>query len=135
MKELHIEASRNTPEIILSPELNRFSITGNSAPEDVRSLYYPVIEWIESFADEIKQKNTFTNENPFMLKIDLAYFNSSSAKFIYDMLLRLRDLKEKENLPVKVEWYYEEEDLDIYEAGTDMAELTGHNFVFVTKPR
>jgi len=135
MKDLHIEASRNTPEIIFSTSDNRFSICGNSAPEDVRSLYYPVIEWIDAFATEISATNPFNTDSPFVFKIDLAYFNSSSAKFIYDMLLRLRDLKEKASLPVIIEWYYEEEDQDIYEAGSDMAELTGHKFVYITKPR
>jgi hypothetical protein len=45
MKSFINKATDLTPEIILAPSENRFIITGKSAPEDVRGLYYPVLEW------------------------------------------------------------------------------------------
>ncbi len=134
MNDLHIEASHNTPEIILSTSKNCFSICGKSAPEDVRSLYYPVTEWIVSFIKETLISSPYTAENPFLFKIDLSYFNSSSAKFIFDIFTHLRELKEK-GIPVIIEWHYESDDTDLLEAGEDMAALTGHKFTYIPKVR
>lgn len=134
MKDLYLEATRNTPEILLSTSKNRYYFCGKSAPEDVRSLYYPVLEWIKGFKEEVLLNLPVMAEKPLVFKIDLAYFNSSSAKFIFDILLNLKELREKE-VPVIIEWHYEEEDVDILEAGEDMAELTGHQFMFIKKSR
>jgi hypothetical protein len=134
MNDLHIQATHNTPDIILSTSGNRFIICGKSAPEDVRSLYYPVIEWLTSFIAETLEKNSYTVENPLVFKIDLSYFNSSSAKFIFDIFTHLRELKEK-GVAIIIEWYYEADDIDLLEAGEDMAALTGHKFSFIQKAR
>jgi hypothetical protein len=53
MQKLYISPTPTTPEIHFSPSENIFLIRGISSPEDVRALYYPVIEWIKVFANEI----------------------------------------------------------------------------------
>ena len=136
MKGLYIEKTTNTPEINFSPENNTFIIRGNSAPEDVRAMYYPVIEWIKIFVDDVidgEYKN-FTPDNPIKMQADLDYFNSSSAKFYYDIFIELKRLKAN-NIPVIVEWYYDNEDLDLKEAGSDIALLVEMDFVFIPKNR
>ena len=47
MEKLYISPTRNTPEIHFSPLENIFLIRGISSPEDVRAMYYPVIEWVK----------------------------------------------------------------------------------------
>jgi histidinol phosphatase-like PHP family hydrolase len=37
-------------------------------------------------------------------------------------------------LPVKVEWYYDEEDSDMKEAGADISLLVGMEFTYIPKP-
>ncbi|HNX67246.1 MAG TPA: DUF1987 domain-containing protein [Bacteroidales bacterium] len=133
MKDLHLTPSHNTPEILLSTSRNLFVIEGKSAPEDVRSLYYPVIDWIRSLTQEIISNNPYTTENPLIFKINLSYFNSSSAKFLFDIFIHLKEIKDH-NVPVLVEWYYEDEDTDMLEAGEDLASTTGNKFVFISKP-
>jgi hypothetical protein len=133
MKDLHIAPSHNTPEIFLSTSRNLFVIEGKSAPEDVRSLYYPVIEWITLLSGETIKSNPYNEENPLTFKIDLSYFNSSSAKFLFDILVHLKEIKDHD-IPVAIEWYYDEEDTDLREAGEDLAATSGHNFKYISKP-
>lgn len=71
MKSFLHKATDLTPEIILSPAENRFIIAGKSSPEDVRGLYYPVIEWMQEFVAEIKRGHNYTDANPLRLKLDL----------------------------------------------------------------
>lgn len=96
MEKLFIKPTHITPEIILSPDENKFSITGVSSPEDVRALYYPVTEWLEKFLDEIRRGDyrKFSEADPLTFRVDLSYFNSASAKFLFDILLRLKNISE-----------------------------------------
>jgi hypothetical protein len=134
VQNLHISKTSTTPEINLSPAENNFYIGGNSAPEDVRALYYPVTEWISLFIDDLLEgeyKN-YNKENPVIFRIDFSYFNSSSAKFLYDIIIELKRLP-TETIPVVIEWHYEEGDHDMYDAGVDISLLTGMKFSFIEK--
>jgi hypothetical protein len=136
MQKLYIKPTDLTPEINFSPDENIFVIRGVSSPEDVRALYYPVIEWIKIFVDDIIEGTVkvFHKDSPVRMHIDLSYFNSSSAKFLFDIFTELKRLKSSE-VPVVVEWLHEDEDLDMREAGSDIAELVEMEFTFVIKPK
>ena len=135
MQKLNIEPTPITPAIRFSPDENVFFIRGKSSPEDVRALYHPVREWTKGFVDEVLKggyKN-YNSENPLRFQIDLTYFNSSSAKFFFDILKELKKLPEA-GFPVNVEWYYEEDDSDMKEAGDDISLLVEMGFTFIEKP-
>lgn len=134
MQKLYIAPTRNSPEIIFSPEENNFIISGTSAPEDVRALYYPVIAWFKEFSKELSEKEelTFTIHNPLRFRIDLKYFNSSSAKFLFDILVELKNLITS-GTPTIVIWYFEKDDPDLKEAGKDMSDIAGMKFEFNEK--
>lgn len=136
MQTFHIKATETSPEIFLSPRNNSFFIRGNSAPEDVRAIYYPVSEWVKNFIDEIISEGakSFNNDNPFKFQVDFSYFNSSSAKFLYDILLELKRLSTS-GIPVIVEWFYEEGDIDMREAGNDISILAGFDFHYISKKK
>ena len=57
------------------------------------------------------------------VRIALDYFNSSSAKYILDILKRLDDLHATGASKVHLEWTYDEGDLDMQEAGNDYKAL------------
>jgi hypothetical protein len=135
MQGLIIEQGTRTPEIKFSPDENVFHIRGISSPEDVRKLYYPVLEWINKFREEILKSKfkTFNDENPLRLQFDLEYFNSSSAKFFFDIMIEFKKLIPA-GVPVIVEWYYEEEDPEMKEAGIDFSQLVEIEFTFIPKP-
>lgn len=133
MKKLYIAATKNTPEINLSPEDNIFLLSGHSAPEDVRALYYPVIEWFSDYAAQIRNNPSIhTYENPLVMKIDLRYFNSSSAKFIYDIIIVLKNIHQT-GVPIAVEWHYDHDDNDMFEAGRDISDIAELRFDFIRK--
>jgi hypothetical protein len=134
MKMIHIEATGNTPEIYFSPEENNFFIHGTSSPEDVRSLYYPVTDWIRIFVDDVIEGEypQFDAFKPVKFITDLTYFNSSSAKFLFDIFTELKRLPEA-GFPVDVQWFFDSDDPDQREAGGDIASLIGIEFEFIEK--
>jgi len=135
MQKLFIEATVSAPEINFSPADRLLMISGTSCPEDVRALYYPVTEWTRIFVDEVSKGEypLLSKESPLKIKINLDYFNSSSAKFLFDILSELKRLVE-ENKPVVVEWFYDLDDSDQKEAGEDMASLVGMKFTLIPNP-
>jgi len=134
MEKLFISSTPTTPEISFSPEEGLYYIRGTSSPEDVRALYYPVILWIKNFTDSIisGDSNYFSSDNPFKFRIELDYFNSSSAKFLYDIVFELKRLPPA-GIPVIIEWCHDEEDIDLMEAGQDISLLVEMEFRFVSK--
>jgi hypothetical protein len=134
MQKFYIQSTPTTPEIHFSPDENIFFIRGTSSPEDVRAMYYPVIEWIKNFINAVIEGNlnNFTSDSPLKFQADFDYFNSSSAKFLFDIFSELKRLSQS-GIPVVVEWFHDEEDIDLKEAGCDIALLSGMEFTYVPK--
>ena len=134
MKKLYISPTKTTPEILLSPEENIFYIRGISSPADVRAIYYPVIDWIKIFVDDILEdgKSSYSPDSPLKFQVDLSYFNSSSAKFLFDIFSELKRLIPS-GIPIIVEWFYTEGDIDLKDAGKEIASLVGLEFSYIMK--
>ncbi len=121
--DLKIEASDDTPLIDMN-ENGTIEISGRSLPENVSLFYKPVFQWV---ADYTKNPAPFTH-----VKIFLVYYNSSSFKCINDILYQLASVYNGENL--KVEWWYEEDDQDIYDTGVELNQELNIPFEIVKKP-
>jgi len=119
------EETRKTPKVIIDKEKGYIEMDGNSIPENVRAFYNEVV-------NELKDAILFW-ESPdidnlkFIVK--LYYFNSSSAKFIYDLLALFISLHKK-GKNISVEWYYEDDDIDEKEAGEELSEMLSFPFNF-----
>ncbi len=113
MEALDIKATNDTPRVILDPQNNIFEISGRSLPEDVVIFYQPILEWLEEY-------QSHPNENTeFVFKY--IYFNTATSKLIQDILLMLESLHETGN-KMKVLWYYERDDEDMYDQGLEFKE-------------
>lgn len=118
MERLYIEATEETPEVILDAEQNKFSISGRSLPEDSIAFYRPIFDWIEQFTPEASQDVDF--------EFFMEYFNTSSAKQIAKILVLLEKLND--NVFVQVIWKYHAEDTDMMESGMRFSKLLSIEF-------
>lgn len=132
MDKLYIPARNLSPEISFNPDTWELSFSGNSAPEDVRTLYYPILEWAQSLTEKVLANPSITGNKGMTLTINLKYFNSSSAKFLHDIITELARLKFA-GCSLEVRWVFEREDTDMEEAGLDMSILVGFDFIFIPK--
>lgn len=110
MELLNIEGTPKTPTVILNPSTGVIEIKGRSIPENSIEFYRPVVEWLNEYIKN-PQPNTVVN-------MQLEYFNTSSSKCILDVFKKLEVLK-KNQKDVIINWYYEEDDEDMLEAGED----------------
>ena len=114
LTKLEIKGTRDTPEIIFDQKNSQFEITGNSLPEDATKFFFPIFDWIEKY---IQSPNKTTH-----LICNLEYFNSSSAKMLYQIFIELEKIKDSGN-EIKISWYFEPGDKLIEEKGLEYQSL------------
>ena len=110
MENIKLEGSPKTPTVDFNSEAGNLELRGRSIPENSIEFYKPLLEWIESYGSSPQGK---TN-----VDIKLEYFNTSSSKCILDVFKKLESVHSGGNDMI-INWYYEEDDEDMLEAGED----------------
>ena len=114
MEILKRTGTEDTPEIILDADNKVMEISGRSLPEDVATFYEPIVSWLEEYAKDPDEETVFS------FKLD--YFNTASSKVILDILVIFEEMIEEGN-PVKVLWFYDQEDEDMMAAGLEYSDM------------
>lgn len=114
MENLHIEATKYTPEIKLDADIGLLSFSGKSYPENTFDFYQPILEWVNTYFDQKVQKKT-------VIEMDIIYFNSSSSKLFFDFFDILEEAHES-GKEIIVRWFYDVENENALEAGEDFKE-------------
>lgn len=118
VKSIVIEKTYSTPEVNFDFDKGLFSLKGRSIPEDSIGFYEPLMEGINQYL-ESPQKSTIVN-------IQLDYFNTNSARSIFDLLNRLNNINNSHN--VVINWYYDSDDDDMREVGEDLHKMLKSDF-------
>jgi len=111
MNKLDIVGSAKTPTINFDPQTGLLEIKGRSIPENAIEFFKPLVDWLEEYSKEAKAITT--------ANIQLEYFNTSSSKCILDIFKKLESINKQDDREVVINWYYEEDDEDMLEAGED----------------
>lgn len=122
MDTLIIESSSKTPKVVFDAEKGELLLEGRSIPENSLEFYIPLMEWLDAYSQEV---NTDT-----IVHMKLEYFNTSSSKCILDFFRKLETISKRGN-KISINWYYEEDDEDMMEAGEDYDAIVGLPFAIV----
>lgn len=126
MDSLIIESTEDSPSINFDIVSKRLVISGESRPENAGKFYAPVIDWIEKLEQRAKGDNS-----PLVFAFKLDYFNSTSAKYIMDIIITIKELVVK-GCKVNIEWNYDKRDDDMLEAGKEFSDAVEMEFDFIT---
>jgi hypothetical protein len=110
MEAITLEGTAKTPTVKFDAANGVFEIKGRSIPENSIEFYKPLVDWLDEYA---KGPRDLTQVN-----VQLEYFNTSSSKCILDVFKKLENIHKGKN-EVLINWYYEEDDEDMLEAGED----------------
>jgi len=110
MDTLSKEGTPKTPTVRFDGAKGIIEIKGRSIPENSYEFYKPLVEWLDAYAKEAKPQT--------QVNIQLEYFNTSSSKCILDVFKKLEAIQ-KVNEGVTINWFYDEDDEDMLEAGQD----------------
>lgn len=130
MTPLVLKETTATPKIVFDIDNEEFEIKGCSRPEDVRDFYVPVIRWLEEFREEVTDalKEKYAGA-PLVFNFKFDYFNSSSAKFILDVLILINNIH-SDGLNIRIDWYFDENDEDMKEVGEELSEVVDFPFEY-----
>lgn len=122
MEKYEIEGSPKTPTILFDINQGILEIKGRSIPENSIEFYKPLVDALDKYSAVIKPVTT--------VNIQLEYFNTSSSKCILDVFKKLEVIK-KAGSDVTINWFYEEDDEDMLEAGEDYQAIINIPFKMV----
>lgn len=137
MDTLILEPTENTPKVALDHTKDQFEISGESRPEDVRKFYDPILDWLDKFNAYLYWLGENNNEKKkLVFNFRFEYFNSSSAKYIMDIMTKLAEMQTNcKNAQIDICWNYDEPDEDMLEAGEEFKNITNLPFKFVAVKR
>jgi hypothetical protein len=121
MKELKIAATKNSPEIYLSPD-GVIKFKGRSIHENSIDFFKPVEDWVNGYVSEPSEVTC--------IEVGLEYFNSASAKILINLLQKISYVQLK-NKKFIINWYYEDGDEDILERGEYFSSVLNIPFNFI----
>ena len=107
---LQLEGTAKTPFVDFDSSTGVLILKGRSIPENSIEFFSPLHDWLDGYANSALMET--------IVDVKLEYFNTSSSKCILDLFKRLEKIN-SEAKKVLVNWYYEEDDEDMEEAGED----------------
>ncbi len=115
MVKFELKETATTPNVNFDPVTGILKIEGRSIPENVIDFYHPILRWIDDYSKSPSEKTE--------IHLRFEYFNTSSSKRIFDIMKKLEKMAIDTNQKVVINWYYEEDDEDIFFAGNDYKAL------------
>lgn len=122
LERIFLEPSRVTPLINFDPEEGILEMRGRSSPENAIQFYQRIIDGLSQYAE--------TGGDGFTASIAFEYFNTSSSKCLFDMFKRMVKIRDS-GRELSINWFYEEFDEDMMEAGEDYSDLLDLEFNFI----
>lgn len=122
MESIFIEGTPKTPNINFDPDKGSLLLKGRSIPENSIEFYKPLVDWLEVYSSSPKPKT--------VCEVQLEYFNTSSSKCLLDLFKKMEVMSKGGN-EIVINWYYEEDDEDMLEAGEDYQSIINVPFKMI----
>ena len=122
MENLEISGNSKMPTVKLDAQTGVLVLKGKSILENAFEFYTPIVNWLVEYAKNPQAKT--------VLNVQLEYFNTSSSKWILNMLKKLEAIF-KTNADVEIYWYYDAEDSDMFEAGENYQSIVNLPFQMI----
>jgi len=119
LQPFQLAASEDTPEVSLNSAEGVIRLSGRSLPENAWKFYKPLIEWTRAYC--ASRAGTTTVE------LQLDYFNSSSGRYLYE-LLTILEQESKDREGVRIVWKTEKDDELMIEKGEELKSLLDLEF-------
>jgi hypothetical protein len=115
--KLEREKTATTPYVLIDEERGYMRFEGRCYLEDILGFFAETTEWLGEYISSRPARLTFDCE--------LAYFNSSTTKLLYNML-RAMDKAALDGVKVTVNWITAEENDMVIECGEDFSDEMKH---------
>lgn len=111
MDKYEVEATTNTPYILLDPKTASLLMEGVSWPENAMDVFNPLFEKLDEYLEKGTQE--------LRVDIKLEYHNTSSQKMMRELISRLQQAQ-KAGHKITLNLYYLDGDTDMMEDWEDL---------------
>ncbi len=122
LTNLILAKTKNTLSVNFDASSGILELSGSSYPENTTDFFKPLIEWIQQYFLEVTGK--------MVLNIKIDYLNSSSIKYLSDMIDKLENYHKSGGV-VEINWHHKEDDDDIKEMGEEIKEDVSFKFTII----
>jgi hypothetical protein len=119
--KVHIPPTNTTPEMILNPDGN-IKIKGRAIDESRSKMPEPLTNWIDSYLNKPADST--------QVKIALEFLNSYNTIILTSILKRIAQVTQQ-GKRLSIRWYYEEDDVDIFERGEYISSIINFPIEFI----
>lgn len=128
MNDFIAEGTDSSLHLNFDVKNNNLLFSGESRPENCSLFFDPVIKWIDNYKSFLANSS---HNLTLRVLFKLDYFNSTSAKFLTDIFLILKEMSLLHNVDLYVDWHYKSIDEEILESGEDFQEMVGLKLNFI----
>ena len=125
MEKVHILPTNTIPEYILDPA-GTIKIKGRAIDESRRNAPEQINDWIDTYILDPAETTEVT--------IALEFLNSFNTIILTNTLKKITQVIQTGKKLV-IQWYYEEDDIDIFERGEYISSLIGVPIEFIATER
>lgn len=105
MEKFELKESIKIPRILIDYKKGKIRITGKSTLNNPSDLYPRLIEMFQLYT---------SNPRPITyVLIDLEFYNTDSAKYLFSIIELLVKLDKENRSELKISWYYDPDDYNI----------------------
>ena len=119
MLSYYVAQGNDYPMVNFDTVRREFVICGISHPESAMDFYGSLIRCLKDYVDE-QHSTPDVVRAPLYLKLMFRHVNSMSFRSVSRICRLFSGLSDL--YPCEIIWYFENEDVDIYEAGMDLKE-------------
>jgi len=122
---LELPKTEATPYVLLDGEMGYMTFKGECYSENTIDFFRNITVWLTDFL-----ASNFTELN---FDCELEYFNSSSSKLLYNILMAMEESAAK-GKKININWYVDQDNDVLIEHGEDFEEELKHvNFNIIQK--
>lgn len=118
MENYFLERTHKTP-LISANISGDIRIEGICIPENVQQDFLPFMGWLNAYIQSPSEKTTLT--------VQLDYFNTSTAAILLNIFRTITKIK-TDGKEVMINWFHEDDDMEIMESGHDFASIIDIEF-------
>ncbi len=129
MEDLEIRGEKRefyVPNVHFQVKTGLCTLSGESYLEQTDLFYAKLQDWIKLYIEKVR--------GPITFEFRMQYFNTTSTRHIFDLLIQLQRYKEQGG-KVKIKWFYADWDEEMLRDGEDFQIQTNlSDFEFIKLP-
>ena len=110
LEPIFLQATEDTPKVVLDADTGVFELIGRLLPEDSAEFFAPLFEWLKKYKKNPKKKT--------IVKSHIWYYNSASSRFHIYFLEFFEQIEGAE-----IYFYHHEDDEDIKYCAEEFGEI------------